>query len=113
MPRPAQNLIDRRLAPLSSPARTVVAAAALIGSVFELPVLEQVMAMPPDAVLAAVEEAVEAGVVVDHGFRFTFVNDLVRQAAAAIVLPTRRGRLHVLISQATGEDSPAGSATPA
>jgi DNA-binding SARP family transcriptional activator/tetratricopeptide (TPR) repeat protein len=110
IPAGVRELLGRRLANLSADCRPVLASAAVIGSRFRLPLLETVTHHEHGInALDAVEEAVAAGLVVEHGTAFAFAHALVHQTVLADLGPARRARLHRRVGDAledSGRDDP-------
>lgn len=90
VPATVRDAVLARAARLSGTARAVLEAAAVIGSHPEIDVLAAVADQP----LAALDECLAAGVLLDGGGHVTFRHELAREAIASSVLPGRRQALH-------------------
>jgi class 3 adenylate cyclase len=115
LPAGARDLVRRRLAMLSPPARQVLTTGAVIGTCFDDSLIEQVSGIPTGAVdlLDALDEAVGAGLlaeVPDRPGQFVFVHGLVRSALLADLTSVRRASLHRRIGEALEQ---VGNAPPA
>ena len=101
LPAAVSDVLSRRLAGLPEGSSTVLRAAAVLGRDVRLPLLAAVLDSDEDAVLDALEPALTAGLVVEDGVdRFRFAHALVRDAAYATVLLSRRARLHARAARA-------------
>jgi DNA-binding CsgD family transcriptional regulator/tetratricopeptide (TPR) repeat protein len=87
----------RRLAPAI---HKVLRAVALSGRVVDHGLLEQVVAMPPEQLLALIRTAVDRHLLVVDGDRYVFRHALVAEAVVADTLPGERIRLHRAIAEA-------------
>ncbi|HEY1275240.1 MAG TPA: AAA family ATPase [Thermoleophilaceae bacterium] len=106
VPEGARQVIAGWLGRLGTESRGALAAAAAIGREFELDVLERVLALPADALLDLLEDAVAAGLVAevpDALDRYAFVHALIREAAYEDLGGARRARLHARIGSALEE----------
>jgi hypothetical protein len=95
LPPSLRRVLARRLDRLPDPTRQALAAASVLGNEFRLALLAEVAGAEPDAVLAALDEALAAGVVreLDAG-RYAFTHQLLRDALYEELGTTRRVRLH-------------------
>ena len=103
VPQTVKDAIADRLAPLGETAHRVLTAAAVAGREFDLDVLEAVLGLSADQVLAAVEAAAAAGLVTEHPEvvgRYGFVHALVQEALYEASGRTRRLRTHRAIAKA-------------
>ncbi len=107
IPEGVREVIGRRLSRLSEGTNRALAVAAVIGSDFELGVLERV----PDALshgdpLDAVDEAMQARIIVEvpegRG-RYRFTHTLVRQTLYEELSSARRARIHRSVGEAIEE----------
>ena len=97
------EVILRRLEQLSGDARPVLNAAAAIGQEFDVPLLEAILSIPADTVLAALDDAIREGLVVEVPGRldhFAFAHALIREAIYGSQTLSRRLRLHSRLGQA-------------
>jgi DNA-binding SARP family transcriptional activator len=103
LPAAVRDVIERRLVPLGEDARGALDVAAVVGTSFDLTLLEGASGMDPDRLFDAIDLAVATGLVVTvegaaGGFRFAHA--LVRDALLADLSPLRRQRLHARIAEA-------------
>lgn len=94
MPRRVQEIARRRLARLSPHTRHMLQVAAVLGRAFRVDDLAEMFGEPPSRLLAALEEAEAAGVVVPSGEQLTFRHDLLWQAVTETVTVPVRHALH-------------------
>jgi DNA-binding SARP family transcriptional activator len=100
LPEELRQIIDQRVARLSEPAQRALTVAAVVGSVFSVPVVERVMADEP-RVIDALDEAAGAGLLVDAGHGdYAFAHTLVRHAIYGSLGSARRMRLHREVGEA-------------
>jgi AAA ATPase domain len=95
LPPSLRRVLARRLARLPDPTRQALTAASVLGNEFRLALLGAVAGAEPDTVLAALDEALAAGVVrkLDAG-RYAFTHQLLRDALYEELGITRRVQLH-------------------
>jgi DNA-binding SARP family transcriptional activator len=101
LPPAVHDVIERRLAPLGDDVRAALHLAAVVGTAFDVPLLEEASGMEPDHLFDALDLAVASGVVVaadDASFRFRHA--LVRDAVLAGLTALRRQRLHAQVGEA-------------
>ncbi|MFC5814968.1 helix-turn-helix transcriptional regulator [Nonomuraea harbinensis] len=72
--------VERRLLPLAAGTRRLLGVAAVLRRPFSVHEAAGVLGAPVAGAVAAVEEAVRAGVLVDEGGRLAFRHDLIREA---------------------------------
>ena len=98
VPDGVQEVLARRLARLSDPCRAVLAAAAVLGRECSFDVLRATLDEDDDALIAALEEARDAQLVVElerpGGPAYGFTHALVRQSLYSGLSAPRRQRLH-------------------
>jgi DNA-binding SARP family transcriptional activator len=97
VPEGVAEVIGRRVRQLSPLASRLLTAASVVGRTFGLWMVEELVDAGPDQVLAAVEESVEAGLVLEVPDRvdcFTFSHALVREVLYLQLTAARRARLH-------------------
>jgi DNA-binding CsgD family transcriptional regulator/tetratricopeptide (TPR) repeat protein len=90
VPPTVRDAVLARAARLSPAARETLDAAAVIGSRVEIDVLAEVSGRP----LAALDECLGAGMLLDGGGVVRFRHELAREAVASGLLPGRRQALH-------------------
>jgi DNA-binding CsgD family transcriptional regulator/tetratricopeptide (TPR) repeat protein len=93
VPPTIRDAVLARAARLSSSARAVLEAAAVIGFRVEPWLLSQIVGAAP----AGVEEAIAGGMLQVQSDNYTFRHELVRQTILGTILPERRVALHRLI----------------
>lgn len=97
VPMGVRAVIEQRLARLSNTCHDVLTNAAVLGTAFAAVDLAAVTGMPVGAVLAILDEAVEARVaVVDEATpgHFRFAHDLLRETTYQAIAPAARVRAH-------------------
>jgi DNA-binding SARP family transcriptional activator len=99
IPDGVREVVSRRLMRLSEDATRVLTVAAVVGPTVSLSLLERIpdAGATPDALLDALDEGVQARVLVESerlGGTYAFAHALVRQAVYADLTAARRGRLH-------------------
>ena len=102
VPEGAKAMIAHRIARLSDVAQHVLSRAAVIGTEFGVRVLDGLVRQPIDEIIAALEEAVAAGIVRetdDQIDSFEFAHALVRDALCEQQSASRRIRLHRRIGE--------------
>jgi tetratricopeptide (TPR) repeat protein len=108
IPDGVREVVSRRLMRLSEDATRVLTVAAVVGPTVTLPLLERIRdaGATPDALLDALDEGVQARVLVESERlrgRYAFAHALVRQAVYADLTAARRGRLHRQVGEALEE----------
>jgi predicted ATPase len=95
LPRSHRDLVDRRLATLSPPARALLGVAAALGRDLDSALLCAVAEAPEEEVLTAVQELVVRCLLEDGGDdRLRFAHDRLREGAYAALSGERRRELH-------------------
>lgn len=89
-----------RVAALSTPARALLGAAAVVGSALPTTLLVLVTAQPEAEILAALEEACARGLLVERGSHYEFAHDLIRDVVLAALSAARRQALHRRVAEA-------------
>lgn len=103
LPQGVREAVSRRLSRLPAETNKALAAAAVVGSRFALPLVERVVG---DDLVDAIDEAAKAGIVIEEpGGRYRFNHAIVRQSLLAELASVRRMRLHQRIA-ATLEEEP-------
>ena len=103
LPDEVTNLLARRLGRLSEPCRKSMEIASVIGREFDISVLERVCEVDLVEILAAVEEARRARVIIEVSTsvdRYRFAHALIRETAYASLGTSRRARLHLRVAEA-------------
>jgi hypothetical protein len=103
VPEDLKNLIVRRVTRLSDRAGQALAVAAVAGPQFAVDIVEAVAGLPAEELLAAVEEAEVAGIIVEDGDEvglYRFSHALVRDALYAQLSALRRARMHRRVGEA-------------
>ena len=103
VPESVADIILRRLARVSELAREALTIGATTGREFDLSVVQALLDHPAEAVIEALEEALDAGLVVevaDAVDRFAFSHALARDAIYGRLSRTRRLRLHLRLATA-------------
>jgi transcriptional regulator with XRE-family HTH domain/tetratricopeptide (TPR) repeat protein len=95
LPWEAEQSVRRRVAPLSTAARELLAAASTIGRVASHELLAAVLEHDDDELVMAIEETTRAQLLVDDGDGdYRFAHDLIREAVEAEISTPRRRLLH-------------------
>jgi DNA-binding SARP family transcriptional activator/tetratricopeptide (TPR) repeat protein len=105
LPDGAVQAVAQRVRRLGASAQALLTAGALIGPEFDLPLAAEVVGLPADAALDALDAVVQARIVSeveDAPGRYTFVHALAREALTGSLGAARRARLHALIAHALG-----------
>jgi class 3 adenylate cyclase len=103
IPDGIREVIARRLNRLSSEANAVLVAAAVVGREFDVELVRNLVELPVDAVLDALDEATATGLVDEVGHRpgrYGFTHALVRQTLYGGLSITRRVRWHQKVGEA-------------
>jgi class 3 adenylate cyclase len=98
LPESVKELLLRRLRQLDEPARRALAAAAVLGTEFELRTLERTIDLDGDALLEVMDRALAEHVLIespDEIGRYAFAHVLIRETVYEQLSATRRGRLHL------------------
>jgi DNA-binding CsgD family transcriptional regulator len=103
VPTTVREVVGQRLSRLSQQANDVLALAGVSGAEIELETLRRSEIVPDDALLAAVDEAVAAGLLVEaprRGLAYRFAHELVRRAVTDRLSATRQAELHLRVAEA-------------
>jgi class 3 adenylate cyclase len=107
LPEGVRDVVGRRLSLLPDTANDLITVAAVMGREFDLAALVAVSDADRDAVLDALEAALDTGLVTDvpnSSGRFSFSHALVRQTLLEEVRGPRRARLHWRIGEALAKE---------
>jgi ATP/maltotriose-dependent transcriptional regulator MalT len=94
VPEQFRASVRDRLLTLSSPARQFLQAGSVFGRAFTVADVVVVLGIPPGALIPAIEEALQANVLIDNGSRLEFGHDLIRQAISDDMPLSTRVALH-------------------
>ena len=103
VPEGVKDLVSRRLSRLAPATVETLTAAAVLGRDFRLPALAAMAGRPGEELLAPLEEAIGAGVLLEdpgHVDRFAFGHALVRETLYDAPAASRRARLHLRAGRA-------------
>lgn len=100
LPASVRDLTMVRALPLSGAGRDALDAAAVLGRQVRADLIQAV----GDCDSAAVDECIQAGLLVDEGGHQAFRHDLSRQALEESLTPLRRRQLHARALEALGDD---------
>lgn len=107
LPADVQEVIARRLGRLDDDTLELLRVAAVVGRDFEAGLVERVLSFDEETFLAALEVALEAGLVTeDPGTpeSYTFAHGLVRETLYGAISTARRARLHRRVGFALEEE---------
>ncbi len=97
------ELIQRRLKILTPEAHDLLSMAAVLGSYFELHLLEEASRLPGEDVVSALEQLEKARLVrhlQDDGFSYAFVHEKIRESLLAALTPSRKRLLNQRVAKA-------------
>jgi len=101
IPEGVREVVGRRLARLSKDTNHVLRIAAVVGTEFDVPVLQEAEHLDEEQMLSALEEASQARLIVDApGNRYRFAHSLVRHTLYESLSTARRVRLHMRVGEA-------------
>ncbi|MET0343276.1 MAG: AAA family ATPase [Polyangiales bacterium] len=115
LPDVSLDLVRQHVARLEPETRSVLAAAAVIGRTFELPLLRAITEREPSALMALVDEAIAAEVVIaapDSMTGFAFGHELLRTVLYDALTPADRRRWHLRVAEALEARLGTGDAAP-
>ncbi len=99
-PEGLRAVMGRRLARLSDDCQHILSVAAAVGREFDLALLEAVSELPRDALLSALDEAIQASVLREAGpSLFAFAHPLMRNVVYQGTAPSERLRRHAQIAE--------------
>lgn len=99
-PAAVQDVLTRRLEALPEATARTLRFACVVGRHFEVSTLAAGLDMSEDAVLDALDPALDAGLVREFGVdRFRFAHALVRDTAYSALSRSRRGRVHAQVAE--------------
>jgi DNA-binding CsgD family transcriptional regulator len=113
LPQRIQHLAQRRLDGLSQQARHLLVTAAVLGPVFRLVDVAEMLGQTPATLLPAIEEAMNAAIVTAAEHAFTFRHELLRRSVGEMIPPPVRQALHrqygeILLARGESADRAAG-----
>ena len=103
VPEGVSEIVGRRVSHLSDLAAEALTAASVIGRDFRLGTVAQIVGAPPEEVMLALEESMDAGLVREELERvdvFAFSHALVREVLYGRLSVSRRVRLHHAVAEA-------------
>ncbi|MGH9009651.1 MAG: ATP-binding protein, partial [Acidimicrobiia bacterium] len=100
IPESVKDVVGRRLARLSGEANLALRTAAVVGPEFEVPVLQAAGGLDEDALLASLEEAAKARLIIESGARYRFSHALVRDTLYGELSAARQVSLHRRVAEA-------------
>jgi DNA-binding SARP family transcriptional activator len=104
VPEGVKDVLSRRLARLSEPCRAVLLDAAVLGREFDPQTLD--LMQDADTVVAALEEALEARLIVETPDGYAFTHALVRETLYGTISAPRRQRMHASAAAAIEQRAP-------
>ncbi|MFN8526975.1 MAG: AAA family ATPase [Chloroflexota bacterium] len=105
LPWDAEQSVRRRVEPLATTTRDLVATAAVIGRVVPHDLLAAVADLDEPALVAAIEETVQARLLVDDDTgSYRFSHDLIREVVEADLSAVRRRLLHRRVAEALARE---------
>jgi DNA-binding SARP family transcriptional activator len=112
VPQGVKDVVDARIARLSAPAAGLLRLAAVIGRPAQLDLLAEGAGLAPEQSVDAIEEAQQAGMLMEVGDRIDFAHALIRETVYRGLTGSRRALLHRRAAEtlearrALGDDAP-------
>ena len=101
IPEGVREVVGRRLARLSRDTNHVLRVASVVGTEFEVPILQEAEQIDEERLISALEEAGRARLIVDvPGNRYRFAHSLVRHTLYESLSAARRVRIHLRVGEA-------------
>lgn len=100
LPPRLRAVLEGRLARLSSPARTVIESAAVIGREFDIDLLRQISEIDEGSTINALDELWRVRMVRERSGRYDFSHDKLREATLLGISPIRLRWLHQRVGEA-------------
>ncbi|HZI37510.1 MAG TPA: AAA family ATPase, partial [Acidimicrobiia bacterium] len=101
IPEGVREVVGRRLARLSRETNDVLRVASVVGTEFEVPVVQEAEHLDEEQLISALEEASRARLIIDApGNRYRFAHSLVRHTLYESLSAARRVRLHTRVGEA-------------
>lgn len=103
-PSAVRSVLDRRLSALEPGVLEVVAHAAVLGDVVDVPTLAEVMGRDVESVVDCLDEATDEQIMVSAPMRggTAFAHALLREEALTTIRPLRRARIHARAADVVG-----------
>jgi DNA-binding CsgD family transcriptional regulator/tetratricopeptide (TPR) repeat protein len=113
LPRRIHRLAQRWLDGLSRPARQLLETAAVLGPAFRFEDAAEMLDQTPATLLPAVEEAIDAAIIIVAEHAFAFRHQLLRRAVGEMIPPPARKALHrqygeILLARGESAEQAAG-----
>jgi predicted ATPase/signal transduction histidine kinase len=94
------DLMTGKLGRLSGAARNALENLACLGNTAEMSALALVQGLTAEAAHVALEEAVDAGLIMRRGDAYSFLHDRIQQAAYSLIPEEQRPRVHMRLGRA-------------
>ncbi len=110
-PTTVREMVGQRVSRLEPETTAVLELAAVAGAGFELETIRHASGLPDEALLAAVDGAVQSGLVVEESgpvLAYRFEHELVRRAVADRLSAARRAETHLRVAEALEQTAPHG-----
>jgi DNA-binding CsgD family transcriptional regulator len=105
-PTTVREVVNQRLSRLSAEAKTLLELAAVAGAELELDTIRRTAVVPEAALAAAVDEAVDSGLLLEepgHRLAYRFTHELMRRAITDRLSASRTADLHLAVAEALEE----------